>query len=422
MLPDPAADDFLTGDLNLVTAEALVQYRVRDPAAYLFRTPNVEASLAAIAEWALTRALANRGIDELLTTGRAEVADGLTQVDPVAWPTTSGLGISIVAVRLGRVAPPSAVAPAFADAAAGRSDRRQAVTRAEEYRDRTRSEARGQAREIADAAAGRCRPRQPARGEADRFTQVLAEAAKNPGPFRQRLFLETLAELLPRFRRTVSCPRSGSGYQPVRRRDAVATSRGGQRMRRSRRIDHGGYHGRDDLDRDWADLGRRDHHGNHEDQIGEPRDRESDRISAARRPVSRPCSRVPKPGMLTPISAHSRAAARAARARGRRGGQRVFALAAPPGGRGPQGPRDLRARARRRPIERGPDHGRVDLRRPDRTPDVPSRTAPGGWMVTAIETVREHSRQVPRLARHVRRARGRPVHEGQTAVSAILTE
>ena len=67
----------------------------------------------------------------------------------------SGLGISIVAVRLGRVAPPAAVAPAFADAARARSDRRQAVTRAEEYRDRTRSEARGQAREIADAAAGR---------------------------------------------------------------------------------------------------------------------------------------------------------------------------------------------------------------------------------------------------------------------------
>ncbi len=39
--PDPASDDFLTGDLNLVTAEALVQYRVRDPAAYLFRARDV---------------------------------------------------------------------------------------------------------------------------------------------------------------------------------------------------------------------------------------------------------------------------------------------------------------------------------------------------------------------------------------------
>jgi membrane protease subunit HflK len=204
--PDPISDDFLTGDLNLVTAEALVQYRVRDPAAYLFRITSVEETLAAIAEWEMTRALANRGIDELLTTGRAEVALGLTHAIQ-AMADRDGLGISIVAIRLGRVVPPTAVAPAFADAARARSDRRQALTRAEEYRDRTRSEARGQAREIADLAAGRFdRLVQPARGEAARFTQVLAEARKDAGAFRQRLLLETLAELLPRFRRTVVVP------------------------------------------------------------------------------------------------------------------------------------------------------------------------------------------------------------------------
>jgi membrane protease subunit HflK len=44
---------------------------------------------------------------------------------------------------------------------------------------------------------------EPARGEADRFTRVLAEARHAPTAFRHRLFLETVAELLPRFRRTV---------------------------------------------------------------------------------------------------------------------------------------------------------------------------------------------------------------------------
>lgn len=204
--PDPATDDFLTGDLNLVTAEVLVQYRVRDPAAYLFATAGVDGTLSAISEWATTRALANRSIDELLTTGRTEVAVGLARTIQVM-ADQDRLGISIVAIRLGRVVPPSAVAPAFADAARARSDRRQAITRAEEYRDRARSEGRGQAREIVDRAAGQFeRLVQPARGEAARFTQVLAEARKNAGPFRQRLLLETLAELLPRFRRTVVVP------------------------------------------------------------------------------------------------------------------------------------------------------------------------------------------------------------------------
>jgi membrane protease subunit HflK len=201
--PDPIADDFLTGDLNLATAECLVQYRARDPVAYLFRTRDVESSLAALSRWALLLALAERGVDELLTTGRAEVAAGLARsIQTLA--DQQALGVSIVAVRLGRLAPPAAVAPAFADAARARSDRRQAVTRALEYRDRIQSLARGQAREIADAAAGRYdRIVQPARGEAERFSRVLAEAHRSSGSYERRLFLETVAGLLPRFRRSV---------------------------------------------------------------------------------------------------------------------------------------------------------------------------------------------------------------------------
>ncbi|MGO9464828.1 MAG: protease modulator HflK [Isosphaeraceae bacterium] len=201
--PDPLTDDFLTGDLNLVTAECLVQYRARDPVAYLFRARDVGSSLAALSRWAILAALAERGVDELLTTGRAEVAAGLARsIQTLA--DHQGLGVSIVAVRLGRLAPPAAVAPAFADAARARSDRRQAVTRALEYRDRSESMARSQAREIADAALGRYdRIVQPARGEAQRFSQVLAEARKSSGAYERRLFLETVAELLPRFRRTV---------------------------------------------------------------------------------------------------------------------------------------------------------------------------------------------------------------------------
>jgi membrane protease subunit HflK len=201
--PDPNSDDLLTGDRNLVTTEAVVQYRVRDPVAYLFRSRDFEASLAALAQSALTRALAQRGIDELLTTGRAEVADSLRR-SIQAFAHEEGLGVSIVVVRLGRLAPPAAVAPAFADAARARSDRRQEVTRAEEYRDRARSDARGRAREIADAAAGQFdRVVEPARGEAERFAKVLAAARKSPESFRRRLFLEALGELLPRFRRKV---------------------------------------------------------------------------------------------------------------------------------------------------------------------------------------------------------------------------
>lgn len=201
--PDPQADDFLTGDLNLVTVQALIQYRVSEPSRYLFAAAAVDRTLAVVAEAALTRALASRSIDDVLTTGRAEVAEQLVRTIQNE-ADTQVLGVSIRAVRLGRVAPPAPVAPAFADAARARSDQRQKITQAEEHRDRALAEAQGQAREINDrAAAGRNRLTRVALGEADRFAQVLAQASKAPEATRRRLYLETLTELLPRFTRKV---------------------------------------------------------------------------------------------------------------------------------------------------------------------------------------------------------------------------
>jgi membrane protease subunit HflK len=201
--PNPETDDFLTGDLNVVTAQAIVQYRVLEPVAFLFGVRSVDVTLAAVAESALTRALAGRSIDDVLTTGRAQIAERMVRAIQEQ-ADLQGLGVSIRAVRLGRVAPPVPVAPAFADAARARSDRRQAVTRAEEYRDRAQADARSQAREIADRAAGQFdRVVQGARGDADRFTKVLAESRKDLTATRRRLYLEALAELLPRFARKV---------------------------------------------------------------------------------------------------------------------------------------------------------------------------------------------------------------------------
>jgi membrane protease subunit HflK len=201
--PDPASDDVLTGDLNLVTAQATLQYRVADPVRFLFRAGSTDAALRMATESALTRAVAARGVDDVLTTGRAEVAETMGRAIQ-AEADHHGLGISVRGVRLGHLAPPAAVAPAFADAARARSDRRQMVTTAEEYRDRARADARSTAQEITDRAFARLdRATRVARGEAERFLRVLAESRKDPGATRRRLYLETLAELLPRFPRKV---------------------------------------------------------------------------------------------------------------------------------------------------------------------------------------------------------------------------
>jgi membrane protease subunit HflK len=201
--PDPVADDFLTGDLNLVTAQAQIQFRVVQPVDYLFASDSPDSAIEALGESALASALAGRAIDDVLTSGRAEVAERIRR-EVQSGADARQLGISVRAVRLTQVAPPGPVASAFADASRARSDRRQVVTRAEEYRDRARADARGLARETLDGASARHELLvQTARGEADRFAKLAAEVAKAPRAARQRLYLEAIAELWPKLSRKV---------------------------------------------------------------------------------------------------------------------------------------------------------------------------------------------------------------------------
>ena len=176
--------------------QAVLQYRVAEPARYLFASTSVERSLLLATESALTRSLVER---KSTTCSRwAEPRPPSGSVVTCRPRLISRGWVSRSAHPLGQLAPPVPVAPAFADAARARSDKRQAITSAEEYRDRARADTRGRVREIADrASAVHDSLAQQARGEADRFTKILGKALKQPGATRRRLYLETSGGDLP---------------------------------------------------------------------------------------------------------------------------------------------------------------------------------------------------------------------------------
>ena len=122
--PDPVADDlFLTrATSNLVTAQARDPVpRVVRPVDYLFASRSADAAIEALGESALASALAGRTIDDVLTAGRAEVAERVRR-EVQAGADAQHLGISVRAVRLALVAPAGpGRAPAFADAARRRA-------------------------------------------------------------------------------------------------------------------------------------------------------------------------------------------------------------------------------------------------------------------------------------------------------------
>jgi len=200
---EPDSGEFLTGDLNLLRAQATVQYRVADPVAFALRTGAVEPLLSRLAEASLARALARRGIDTTLRDGRAAAAqDAQAEIDRAA--RRYGLGVAVLGVSLTDARPPSEVAPDFAAAQSARSEHDRRLNEAKTRAATTVTEARSQARTRLEQARARAdRTITLARARAGRFLALLTEAAKARPLTARRLYLETLRDLLPKVRRKI---------------------------------------------------------------------------------------------------------------------------------------------------------------------------------------------------------------------------
>jgi membrane protease subunit HflK len=200
---DPGSGEFLTGDLNILRAEATVQYRIADPSAFAVRAAEVEPLLQRLAESSLARAMAGQPIDTSLRLGRALVARDAERTLATA-VDRQRLGVVILGVSLTDARPPGEVAPDFAAAQAARSDRERRVNEAKSYAAASETRAHAEARARLERARGRAeRTITMASGQAARFDSLQAQATKDRALTVRRMFLEALADLLPRVRRKV---------------------------------------------------------------------------------------------------------------------------------------------------------------------------------------------------------------------------
>jgi len=203
---DPGADEFLTGDLNLVRVRAVIQYRVASPALLIVRSGDVGTLLERLAEAGLSRELARRGIDGVLRGDRQRIAAEVAR-DLEAEIARLGLGLEILGVSLTEARPPAEVAAEFsaAQSAASQRDRRgnDATTLAETTVTAARATA-GSRLETARAASQR--KLLGSRAGAQRFLALLAEARRAPELTAQRIYLDTMKSLLSRVRRKIILP------------------------------------------------------------------------------------------------------------------------------------------------------------------------------------------------------------------------
>jgi membrane protease subunit HflK len=187
----------LTGDLNVIDVDWIVQYRISDPEQFLFRVREPIDTIRDVSEAVMRRVVGNRLGSDVLTVGR-EAVQVEVKLEMQKILKDYETGVRITAVKLQDVTPPDPVKPAFNDVNEARQDKERTINQAQEQANQEIPKARGEAaRTIAEAEGFALERVNRAKGETSRFNAILAEYQRAPEVTRKRLYLEALTTILP---------------------------------------------------------------------------------------------------------------------------------------------------------------------------------------------------------------------------------
>lgn len=223
---DPKMESsMLTGDLNTVVVEWVVQYRIVDPFKFLFRVRNVELTFRDMTEAVAREVVGDRTVDEVITVGRQEITivikNRLQELCDL-YET----GIQVDQVVLQDVTPPGPVKPAFNAVNQAEQEKEKLINEAQSEYNKVVPRARGEAQQTVLAAEGYATDRvNRARGEAARFDAVYEQYRRAPEVTRQRIYLETLDSILPKVGRKIVVDDDVRGLLPLLNLDSTPRPR-----------------------------------------------------------------------------------------------------------------------------------------------------------------------------------------------------
>ena len=186
----------LTGDENIIDVKFVVQYRVKDAAAYLFNMVEPDTTVRQATESAVREIVGRSKMDFVLTAGRNAVAtEAETLIQEILDRYEAGLHVT--SVNMQDAQPPREVQDAFNDAVKAREDEVRLTNEARAYAADILPKARGEGDAIRERSEGyRQRVIAAADGETDRFLKVLTEYHKAPEVTRKRMYLDTMESVL----------------------------------------------------------------------------------------------------------------------------------------------------------------------------------------------------------------------------------
>lgn len=207
--------DMVTGDLNAAEVEWIVQYGISDPKEFLFNVREPEATLRDVAEGVMCEVIGDRTVDEVLTFGRAEIeTDTLARMD--ALMKTYHMGLRVEQIQLKNVHPPRPVQSSFDEVNRAQQEREQMINKANGAYNQVIPKAKGLAAQRVSAAEGYAVQRvNQAEGDVARFRELLAEYEKAPEITKRRLYLETMAEVLPKLGPKIILDQDAKQFLPL---------------------------------------------------------------------------------------------------------------------------------------------------------------------------------------------------------------
>ena len=205
----------LSGDLNVIDVQWVVQYRISEPDHFLHRVRDQSETIRDISEAVMRRVVGNRLGSDVLTVGRVGVANEVRNAMQKILDEYE-MGIHLVAIELQDVTPPDAVKPAFNKVNEARQERERLINEAEKERNRLVPTARGEAKQTIAEAKGYATNRiNESKGASARFSAILKEYKQAKSVTRRRLYLEALDDVLPSVGKIYVMPDGAAGALPL---------------------------------------------------------------------------------------------------------------------------------------------------------------------------------------------------------------
>ena len=185
----------LTGDLNIINVEWIIQYRIVDPKAWLFNVQERTQTIRDISRSVINALVGDRAILDVMGPERSNIETQSLKMMNENFKQL-GLGISVIAVKLQNIVPPQGVQDAFEDVNKAIQDMNRFINEGKEAYNSEIPKAKGEADQQLQMAQGYATERvNKAKGDVARFNSVYDEYRRSPLVTRERLYLETMDEL-----------------------------------------------------------------------------------------------------------------------------------------------------------------------------------------------------------------------------------